>query len=341
MKTIFITGGAGFIGSALVRQCLAVEDWRVVNLDKLTYAADRLSLADINNNSRHVFVEGDVADATLVGRLFEKYRPSAIVHLAAETHVDRSIDRPPSFATTNVVGSCVLLDVATHYWQQLDAEEQQTFRCLLVSTDEVFGTAEADQFFDEQSPLAPNSPYAASKAAAEHFARAFAQTYGLPILIANPTNNYGPRQHVEKLIPKMIVNAAANESLPLYGDGLHQRDWLHVDDCCRALLAILNGAAPGDRYVVGGNHCVANLRVVETICDLVDEYQADDGHRRQLITHVTDRLGHDRRYAVDHQRLRTTTGWEPQVAFDEGLRETVRWYLDHPGWVEQFGDSSE
>jgi len=329
---ILITGGAGFMGSTFVRQWLAEESSTIVNLDKLTYAACRSSLLELEEESRHEFVEGDIADAMLVAELLERYRPRGIVHLAAETHVDRSIEKPPLFATTNVLGTCALLDVVTRYWQQLAEAERREFRFLLVSTDEVFGSAQPDEKFNTQSPLSPHSPYAASKAAGEHFAHAFATTYGLPILIANPSNNYGPRQLPEKLIPKMILAAAAGRPLPVYGDGLHRRDWMHVEDCCRALRHIFKDGQPGERYLIGADHCCTNLEVVETICDLVDQQRDDRENRRRLIELVVDRPGHDRRYAVDATRLRQEMPWRPQIDFAAGLRETVRWYLEHPDW---------
>jgi len=331
---ILVTGGAGFIGSTFVRQWLAAEQGSMINLDKLTYAGHRESLGEVLEDPRHLLVQGDIADAQLVTELLQEHQPWAIVHLAAETHVDRSIRQPPQFVKTNVLGTCALLDRATHYWQQLDDDEQLRFRFLLVSTDEVFGTAAADCKFSRQSPLAPNSPYAASKAATEHLANAFAATYGLPVLIANPSNNYGPRQLPEKLIPKMILAAAAEEPLPLYGDGLHQRDWIHVDDCCRALHQILLQGRLGERYLIGADNCLDNLTVVETICDLVDLVSGHVAQRRKLISHVDDRPGHDRRYAVDASELRRSTGWEPQVPFTDGLQQTVRWYLEHPQWVQ-------
>lgn len=334
-STILITGGAGFIGSTLVRQWLAEEQSSIVNLDKLTYAGHRLSLAEVLDDPRHQLAEGDICDARLVAELLEQHRPGAVVHLAAETHVDRSIQEPPQFVMTNVLGTCTLLDAATHYWQRLEESDRRAFRFLLVSTDEVFGTAAADQVFDEQSPLAPNSPYAASKAAAEHLARAFANTHGLPMLTANPCNNYGPRQHPEKFIPKMILAAAHGQPLTVYGDGLHQRDWLHVEDCCRALREILRRGALGGRYLIGAGNVLLNLHVAETICDRLDEMLDNGRPRRRLIQHVADRPGHDRRYAVNDQRLRRETGWQPRISFSEGLRNTVRWYLDHPEWVDE------
>ncbi len=333
--SIVITGGAGFIGSTIVRQCLVEGDRRVVNFDSFTYAGHRSSLEEVASHPDYVLVEGDIVDAKLLGEVLDEHRPEAIVHLAAETHVDRSIADPPTFAVTNMLGTCTLLDVATRYWQQLDMADRESFRFLYVSTDEVFGSADPEQVFDERSPVSPNSPYAASKAAGEQLAGAFARTYGLPTLVANPSNHYGPRQHPEKLIPKMILHAAAGKPLGIYGDGLHERDWLHVEDGCRALRAILRHGSPGERYLVGADNCQVNLAVVETICDLVDEQLADKGRRRKLIAHVTDRLGHDRRYAVCANKMRQTTGWQPTVSFSAGLRETVAWYLQHRQWVEE------
>lgn len=333
--TILITGGAGFIGSTLVRQCLYAGDSHVVNLDKFTYAGQRASLEEIENHADYSLVEGDVVDAKLVGEVFAEHRPWAIVHLAAESHVDRSIADPPTFVVTNVLGTCTLLNVATHHWQRLDAAARANFRFFYVSTDEVFGAAKPGQMFDEQSPLKPDSPYAASKAAGEQLVGAFAHTYGLPTLVANPSNHYGPRQHPEKLIPKMILNAARGEALPVYGDGKQERDWIHVEDGCRALRAILLQGEPGERYLVGADNSRVNLQIVQTICDLVDETMGDNGRRRGLIAHVTDRPGHDRRYAVCSKRLREKSGWQPTVPFSPGLRETVSWYLDHPQWVEK------
>lgn len=340
IRPILITGGSGFIGNSLVRQCLAEEKSSVVNLDKLTYAANRKSLSDVEGHPDYRFVEGDIVDASLVADLLEQHRPSAIIHLAAETHVDRSIADPPTFAVTNVLGTCTLLDVATRYWQQLEEPQRQEFRFLLVSTDEVFGSAEPSQQFDEQSRLEPRSPYAASKSSGEHLAFSFSQTFGLPLLISNPSNNYGPRQHPEKLIPKMILAAAAQKPLPIYGDGKHQRDWIHVDDCCRAIMLILRQGQPGNRYVVGADMCLENLQVVRAICDLVDERVGDNGQRQKLIAHVADRPGHDRRYAVCAKKLRQHTGWQPTIAFERGLRETVAWYLDHPQWADNLSGNT-
>jgi len=333
--SLLITGGAGFIGSTLVRQCLAEGDRQVVNLDKFTYAGHRSSLAEVANDPNFESVEGDIADAKLVAELLEQHRPEAIVHLAAESHVDRSIADPPTFAMTNVLGTCTLLDVATRYWEKLAPPARASFRFLYVSTDEVFGSAKPDQVFDEQSLISPNSPYAASKMAGEQFVSAFAHTYGLPTLVANPSNHYGPRQHPEKLIPKMILQATQDKELGIYGDGLHERDWIHVEDGCRALRSILRHGSPGERYLVGADNCRTNLSVVEMIGDLVDEHLADGRQRRELIAHVGDRLGHDRRYTVCAEKIRQTCGWRPMVAFSTGLRETVAWYLRHQPWVEE------
>jgi len=338
--SILITGGAGFLGSTLVRKCLEEKPWSVVILDKLTYAGHRCNLAEVIDNPRYELVEGDINDVQLVAKLLKQHRPAAIIHLAAETHVDRSIGQPPQFATTNVLGTCTLLDVAVRHWQQLEETQRRAFRFLQVSTDEVFGSAAANEKFDEESRLEPNSPYAASKAAGEHFVRAFSKTYGMPLTLVNPSNNYGPRQYPEKLIPKMILNAAQGLPLPLYGDGLHQRDWLHVEDCCDALLEIVSCRNPSERYLIGADNCLSNLQVVETICDLVDDLLAEGPllkgmSRRKLIESVSDRPGHDRRYAVDAQLLRNETNWYPRIGFEEGLRDTVRWYLDHPEWVSK------
>lgn len=331
-QTLLVTGGAGFIGSTLVRQSLD-RGYRVVTLDKLTYAGHRESLGEVLDHPQHTLVVGDVTDPTVVSAVLAEYGPQAIIHLAAESHVDRSIASPPQFAITNVLGTCVLLDEATRYWQQLPAERRQTFRFLNVSTDEVFGSAGPAERFTEQSPLAPNSPYAAAKAGAEHFGRAFAHTFQLPVITVNPSNNYGPRQHPEKFIPKMILAALRGEPLGIYGDGQHMRDWIFVEDCSSALLTILAEGKPGNSYLVGADNCRANLRVAEMICDAVDELLADGGKRRQLISHVPDRPGHDRRYALDASFLLTQTSWRPSQNFSAGLRLTARWYREHPAWV--------
>lgn len=336
---LLITGGAGFIGSALVRRVLADRSDLVVTLDALTYAGLRRSLAEVAGNERHQLVVGDVADAALVERLLAEHRPRAVLHLAAETHVDRSIAEPPEFVRTNVLGTAALLDQSLAHWKGLPASEQERFRFLLVSTDEVFGSADGGEVFTADSPLAPNSPYSASKAAGEHLARAYANTYGLPIVTINPSNNYGPRQMPEKLIPRMILAAKRGETLPVYGDGLQQRDWLHVDDCCEAILAVLRGGVPGRRYLAGSGATPTNLEVVQRICDLVDEQTGDGPSRRRLIRHVEDRPGHDRRYAVDSSPLRKELGWQPRRDFAAGLKDTVAWYLGNVDWTKEAEDS--
>ncbi len=331
--SILITGGAGHLGGTLLRQWLAHEPERVVNLDKLTYAGLPESLAEVADHPGYSFVKGDIADAALIGELLREHRPQAILHLAAETHVDRSISNPPEFARTNVLGTCTLLDQAMRYWRDLSSERQTAFRFLHVSTDEIFGSATDGECFTPESPITPNSPYAASKAAGDHLVSAFAHTYGLPTLVVNPSNNYGPRQLPEKLIPKMILAAARQETLPMYGDGLHERDWIHVDDCCRALRAVFRAGRVGQRYLIGSGTSRSNLRVVETLCDLLDARLKDGTNRRLLIRHISDRPGHDRRYAVDSRPLRTELGWTPQVDFIAGLRATVDWFLDNEAWV--------
>jgi dTDP-glucose 4,6-dehydratase len=330
--SVLITGAAGFIGSALVRQWLAHEPERVVNLDKLTYAGLKESLAEVVDDPHHLLVEGDVADASLVRELLDEHQPQMVLHLAAETHVDRSIDEPPQFARTNVLGTCNVLDQATRYWRTLSGDGRDRFRFLFMSTDEVFGSAAPGKSFAADSPLAPNSPYAASKAAGEHLVHAFAHTFGLPVITINPTNNYGPRQLPEKLIPKMILMAIRREPLPLYGDGLHERDWLHVEDCCRAIRTVARHGELGHRYLAGADNGLSNLAVVDSICDILDELLADGGERRSLIRHVADRPGHDRRYAVDATPLRQLR-WGPQIAFAKGLRETIQWYLHNRAWT--------
>jgi len=338
MRTILVTGGAGFIGSCFVREWLREsvdgESRQVVNLDKLTYAGNLDSLDELVGDPRHVFVRGDIADAPLVARLLAEHRPEAILNLAAETHVDRSIDGPAPFVTTNVVGTQTLLDCALAYWRELPGERRERFRFLHVSTDEVYGSLGALGLFSETTPYAPNSPYSASKAAADHFVRAYHVTYGLPTLVTNCSNNYGPRQFPEKLAPLMILAAFEGRPLPVYGDGGHVRDWLYVEDHCRALRCVLESAAPGATYNIGGDCQRTNLDVVQRICDLVDELRPGLPHApcRRLISFVADRPGHDRRYAIDAGKIARDLGWRPEVDFDEGLRQTVRWYLDYPEW---------
>ena len=334
MTTLFVTGGAGFIGSNFVHHVLGNNDCRVVNLDLLTYAGNRESLDGLPDG-RHEFVHGDICDGALVRRLFDEYRPDAVIHFAAESHVDRSIDDPGAFIRTNVVGTQTLLDAALEYWQG-GADD---FRFVHVSTDEVYGTLAPDEpAFDETHRYAPNSPYAASKAAADHLARAWHQTYGLPVTITNCSNNYGPFQFPEKLIPLMLINALEGERLPVYGDGQQRRDWLFVTDHCRAIERVLEAGQPGRVYNIGGNAEMANLDVVHLLCDLLDEREPGKRPRRELIEYVTDRPGHDRRYAIDATRIRDELGWEPSVDFTGGLAATVDWYLANREWWRRIRD---
>jgi dTDP-glucose 4,6-dehydratase len=331
-----ITGGAGFIGSCLVRMTVGQRLFRVVNLDKLTYAGNLESLDTVRHDPNHVFVEGDIADIPLVTSLLEQHRPAAIVHLAAESHVDRSIDAPATFVQTNVIGTFQLLQAAKAYWASLAEPERSAFRFLHVSTDEVYGSLGPTGAFTETTPYAPNSPYSASKAASDHFARAFYHTYALPVVTTNCSNNYGPYQFPEKLIPLMILNAMEDKPLPLYADGLNVRDWLYVEDHCRALLAALEHGRPGEVYNIGADCQRTNLEIVERLCTIVDELRGDLPHRpcRELITFVRDRPGHDRRYAMDASKARRELEWRPQQDLDAGLRATVQWYLDHSSWIE-------
>ena len=337
MQTILVTGGAGFIGSGFVRGLIQGRRTRVVNLDKLTYAGNLDSLEPVLGSPDHLFVEGDITDRAVVDRVLAEHRPEAIVHFAAESHVDRSIDRPADFVTTNVLGTFQMLDAARAWWSGLSGPPRDAFRFLHVSTDEVYGSLGPQGLFSESSPYDPSSPYSASKAAADHFARAYHRTFGLPVLVTNCSNNYGPYQFPEKLIPLMILNAVAGKPLPVYGDGANVRDWLFVEDHCRALECVLAGGRPGETYNIGGNCERRNLEVVRQICRAVDELRPGLPHAPcdSLITFVRDRPGHDRRYAIDSTRIRTTLGWRPEHDFESGLRETVRWYLENPRWIER------
>ena len=343
MQTLLVTGGAGFIGGNYVLRSLerGVAQ-RIVNLDALTYAGNLDTLAGLRGDERHEFVHGDIADAALVAELLQRYRPSAIVNFAAESHVDRSIDGPAAFVQTNVVGTLNLLQCALDWWKGLPARDREGFRFLHVSTDEVYGSLGASGAFTEQTQYAPNSPYAASKAGSDHLVRAFHRTYGLPVLTTNCSNNYGPFQFPEKLIPLIILNALEFKPLPVYGDGLQVRDWLYVLDHVDAINTVLEQGAPGQVYNVGGLSERTNLQVVEAICDALDQRRPDGsaGPRRDLIQHVADRPGHDRRYAIDCGKLMGAMGWRPSVDFETGLAQTVDWYLENTGWVDRVRDGS-
>lgn len=335
-ETILVTGGAGFIGSNFVLACLKMNGVAVVNLDLLTYAGNAANLAAVENDTRYTFVRGDICDAELVGTLLRKHRPRAIVHFAAESHVDRSIVAPEGFVRTNVLGTFTLLEQARAYWAGMDESGRAGFRFLHVSTDEVYGTLEPyDPAFSETTAYSPNSPYAASKAGSDHLVRAYFHTFGLPVLTTNCSNNYGPFQFPEKLIPLMILNALEGKPLPVYGDGKNVRDWLFVEDHCAAIQSVLEKGGPGECYNIGGNSERANIEVVTAICDLVDEMRPNSGiaPRRELITYVQDRPGHDRRYAIDASKIARELGWKPAEQFESGLRKTVRWYLENDEWV--------
>ncbi len=337
-RTILVTGGAGFIGSSLVRQLVTDEpDTRVVVLDKLTYAGNLDSLESVRDRENFAFVQGDICDGPLVADLLERERPDAIMNLAAESHVDRSIDEPATFVETNVRGTFLMLEAARRYWGELPAGDSEAFRFLHVSTDEVYGSLGPTGAFTESTPYAPNSPYSASKASSDHFVRAYHHTFGLPVLITNCSNNYGPCQFPEKLLPLMILNAVEGKPLPVYGDGGNVRDWLYVEDHCHALRAVLESGAPGGVYNIGGNCERTNLYVVKAICATVDRLRPDLAHGPcdGLITFVKDRPGHDRRYAIDASKIRRDLGWEPSESFETGLERTVQWYLDNTRWVER------
>ncbi len=330
---VLVTGAAGFIGSSLTRVLLDAGR-SVVAFDKLTYAGHRASLAACEDRPGYVFVQGDIADETAVARVFAEHRPSAVMNLAAESHVDRSIDAPAAFVDTNVVGTLVLLQAARRGLETLDASDRAAFRFLHVSTDEVFGALGPDGRFDETTAYDPRSPYAASKAASDHLVRAWGHTFGLPVLLTNCSNNYGPRQHPEKLIPLTILRALAGQPLPVYGDGLQVRDWLHVRDHARALVRVLDRGEIGRTYAVGGEAERTNLQVVQAICAALDVQspRADGRPHAAALEHVADRPGHDRRYAIDPSRIRDELGWRPETDFETGLGETVRWYLDNGDW---------
>ncbi|WP_374249731.1 dTDP-glucose 4,6-dehydratase [Thermomonas sp.] len=341
MPTWLVTGGAGFIGGNFVLQAVA-RGIKVVNLDALTYAGNLHTLAAVQGDPNHVFVHGDIGDRALVAALLAEHRPDAVLNFAAESHVDRSIDGPAAFIQTNVVGTLALLEAARDYWTSLRGEAKDAFRFLHVSTDEVYGTLGATGQFTESTPYAPNSPYSASKAASDHLVRAFHHTYGLPVLTTHCSNNYGPYHFPEKLIPLVIAKALAGEPLPVYGDGRQVRDWLFVADHCEAIRTVLAKGRVGETYNVGGNAEKQNIEVVQALCALLDARRprADGLPRASQITFVADRPGHDRRYAIDASKLRNELGWTPRYSFEQGIAETVDWYLAHQDWVNRVLDGS-
>jgi dTDP-glucose 4,6-dehydratase len=335
--TLFITGGAGFIGSALVRLLLAESEMTIVNIDKLTYAGNLDSLPAAVGHPRHHFEQADICDAQRMAQLFAHYQPIGILHLAAESHVDRSIDGPAAFIQTNISGTATLLEAARHYWNGLSGESRQRFRFHHISTDEVYGSLGTSGLFTETTPYDPRSPYSASKASSDHLVRAWYHTYGLPIVVTNCSNNYGPYQFPEKLIPLMILNALEGKPLPIYGNGENIRDWLYVDDHVRALWQVFNHGRNGETYNIGGHNEKSNLEVVHTLCQLLDELRpsATGGRYADLITFVKDRPGHDQRYAIDASKIERDLGWRPRESFTSGLRRTVEWYLANPLWCER------
>jgi dTDP-glucose 4,6-dehydratase len=339
---ILITGGAGFIGSAVVRQILANTDYSVVNIDALTYAGNVESIPSALQGSRYLLAQADICDAEVIAQLFDEHQPDAVMHLAAESHVDRSITGPGAFIQTNIVGTYTLLEAARSYWQGLSESRKAAFRFHHISTDEVYGDLEGtDDLFLETTPYAPSSPYSASKASSDHLVRAWHRTYGLPVLITNCSNNYGPYHFPEKLIPHMILNALAGKQLPIYGDGKQIRDWLYVEDHARALIKVVTEGEVGETYNIGGHNEKRNIEVVQTLCSLLEELAADNAHSlasgreggfASLITFVTDRPGHDARYAIDASKIERDLGWVPEETFESGLRKTVQWYLDNESW---------
>ncbi len=338
---LLVTGGAGFIGSALIRRLIAHTDYRVVNVDKLTYAGHLSTVESVSDDPRYAFEHADICDGDAMARIFATYEPGGVFHLAAESHVDRSIDGPDAFVQTNVVGTYTLLQAARAYWSELDGKRKSAFRFVHVSTDEVYGTLGDDDLFVETTSYAPNSPYSASKAASDHFARAWHHTYCLPIVTTNCSNNYGPFQYPEKLIPVVIQRALSGEPIPVYGTGANVRDWLYVDDHARALVEALERGTPGETYNVGGHNEKTNLDVVHTICALLDTRRPDAAPHSGLITFVTDRPGHDWRYAIDAGKIERELGWTPDHTFETGLAETVDWYLQNQSWVERVADDLE
>ena len=342
MKTLLVTGGAGFIGGNFVLGLLREGGYRIVNLDKLTYAGNLDTLSSVRGDANHIFMQGDIGDKEFVAKLLSEHQPDAIVNFAAESHVDRSIDGPAAFVQTNVVGTLTLLECALAYWRNAPLPQQDGFRFLHVSTDEVYGSLGPVGKFREDSPYQPNSPYSASKASSDHLVRAFHHTYGMPTLTTNCSNNYGPYQFPEKLIPLMIHKAHIGEKLPVYGDGRNVRDWMFVVDHCKAIQRVLEVGRPGEVYNVGGDAERENIVVVKTICKLLDERRPmpDGSKRESLITYVKDRPGHDRRYAIDANKIKTNLGWRPSETFESGITKTVDWYLDNQAWCNRVLDGS-
>jgi len=342
---ILVTGGAGFIGSAVIRHIINHTNDSVINLDKLTYAGNLESLIDVEDNPRYAIEQVDICNSNELTRVFETHKPDAVMHLAAESHVDRSIDGPAEFIQTNVVGTCHLLEVARQYWQQLDVTAKLAFRFHHISTDEVYGDLDGpDDLFTETTPYAPSSPYSASKASSDHLVRAWYRTYGLPVLITNCSNNYGPYHFPEKLIPLVILNALEGKPLPVYGDGLQVRDWLYVEDHARALYTVVTKGIIGETYNIGGHNEKTNIDVVKTICQLLEELVPNKPNKiksyESLITYVQDRPGHDVRYAIDASKIEQELSWKPQETFETGIRNTVEWYLDNKTWWSRVLDCS-
>ena len=336
--TIFVTGGAGFIGSTLIKQLLQQPDCQVVNVDKLTYAGNLESLESVSASPRYRFERADIKDYSAMRRLFQQHKPAAVMHLAAESHVDRSIDGPAEFIQTNIVGTSVLLEVVREYLKNgLSGQERETFRFHHISTDEVYGSLGPNEYFTESAPYRPNSPYSASKAAADHLVRAWHETYGLPVIITNCGNNYGPYQYPEKLIPLMILNALEEKPLPVYGDGQNMRDWIYVEDHCLALCQVLAAGEVGETYLIGADNCLSNLQLLDRLCRLLDELhpRGNGASHRDLMTFVEDRSGHDKRYALDARKIRRELGWRPHETVDEGLRKTVIWYMANREWCHR------
>lgn len=343
MMTILVTGGAGFIGSNFIHVGLKTgEDIHIINLDKLTYAGNLDSLHDVEKDERYTFIYGDICDKRVVDNAFAEYRPDVVIHFAAESHVDRSIDEPEAFIATNVNGTFTMLESAKKFWRGLDVSHRIAFRFIHISTDEVYGTLGANGFFTEETSYAPNSPYSASKASSDHLVRSYFHTYGLPTIITNCSNNYGPYHFPEKLIPLMILNALEGKPLPVYGTGHNVRDWLYVEDHCRAILTVLDKGTPGEKYNIGGHNEKTNLDIVHTLCNILDEQRPrlDGKSYREQIIFVKDRPGHDLRYAIDASKIQRELGWVPAETFETGIVKTVEWYLSHLDWCQRVTDGS-